>query len=148
MFDKTTHDRRGFFKILGLSASAAALASCRRAPVENIIPFLVQPEEITPGVAVWYASTCGACPASCGLLVKTRDGRPIKVEGNDLHPVSKGGVCAIGQASVLTLYDAARAHEPVSSGQPVKWRDLDRTVRDGLRRIAASGRAIRLVTPP
>ena len=109
MAENMKYSRRGFFKTMGLSASAAALASCSRVPVQKIIPFLIQPEDITPGVAVWYASTCGACPASCGLLVKTRDGRPIKVEGNELHEVSKGGVCAIGQASVLTLYDAARA---------------------------------------
>jgi molybdopterin-containing oxidoreductase family iron-sulfur binding subunit len=80
--------------------------------------------------------------------VKTRDGRPIKVEGNALHPVSHGGVCAIGQASVLTLYDAERAQGPVSLGKPVKWRDLDRVVREGLRRLSAAGRAIRLMTPP
>lgn len=148
MEDRMTQSRRGFFKVMGLSAAAATLASCQRTPVQNIIPFLVQPEDVRPGVAVWYASTCGACPASCGLLVKTRDGRPIKVEGNGLHPVSNGGVCATGQASVLTLYDAARAQQPVSLGQPAKWRDLDRAVRDGLRRLSASGRAIRLVTPP
>src|SRR3990170_2783033 len=115
--DTPAFTRRDFFKMMGLSASAAAMA-CGRAPVNKIIPFLVQPEEITPGVPVWYASTCGACPAACGLLVKTRDGRPIKVEGNELHPVSKGGVCAVGQASVLTLYDASRARGPLSSGKP------------------------------
>ncbi|MBI4473923.1 MAG: 4Fe-4S dicluster domain-containing protein [Acidobacteria bacterium] len=148
MADETIYSRRGFFKTMGLSVSAAALASCKRIPVHQIIPFLVQPDDIRPGVAMWYASTCGACPAACGLLVKTRDGRPIKIEGNELHPVSKGGVCAIGQASVLTLYDAARSHEPLSKGSPVKWRDLDRTVRNGLRQLASTERAIRLVTPP
>ena len=147
MAQKTNFNRRGFFKMMGLSATAAATA-CSRAPVNKIIPFLVQPEEITPGVAVSYASTCGACPASCGLLVKTRDGRPIKIEGNELHPVSRGGVCAIGQASVLTLYDASRARGPMSSGKPTTWRELDTTVRNGLRGIAAANRAIRLVTPP
>ena len=147
MAENTNYNRRGFFKMMGLSASAAA-AACSRAPVNKIIPFLIQPEEITPGVAVSYASTCGACPASCGLLVKTRDGRPIKIEGNELHPVSRGGVCAIGQASVLTLYDASRARGPMSLGKPTTWRDLDLTVRNGLRRIAAANRAIRLVTPP
>ncbi len=147
MAEKTNYKRRNFFKMMGLSASAAAMA-CQRAPVNKIIPFLVQPEEITPGVPVSYASTCGACPASCGLLVKTRDGRPIKIEGNELHPVSGGGVCAVGQASVLTLYDASRARGPLSSGKPTKWSDLDRTVRNGLRGIGEANRAIRLVTPP
>ncbi len=148
MAEEKTFSRRGFFKVMGLSATAATLASCQRRPLQNIIPFLKQPEDFRAGEAVWYASTCGACSASCGLLVKTRDGRPIKIEGNDLHPVSKGGVCAIGQASILSLYDAARSPKPVSLGKPTSWTDMDRTMRGGLRRLGEAGRAIRLVTPP
>src|SRR5207244_9937609 len=81
--------RRDFFKVMGLSATAA-MAACRRAPEQNIYPYTRKPDGITPGVATWYATACGACAARCGLLVKTRDGRPIKVEGNPTHPVSRG----------------------------------------------------------
>ena len=74
-------DRRNFLKLVGASAGAAAAAGCSD-HVEKLIPYVVQPEEITPGNAVVYASTCRECPAACGLHVSTREGRPIKLEGN------------------------------------------------------------------
>src|SRR5450830_890373 len=102
--------RRGFLTALGLGA--ASLAACRRAPVRHALPYLVPLEEITPGVPVRYASTCLACPASCGLLVTVLDGRPVKLEGNPEHPLSGGGLCARGQADVRALYDASRLQKP------------------------------------
>ena len=73
--------RREFLKLLGAGAAFAA-AGCARKPVEKILPYVKAPEELTPGVPVYFASTCGECPAACGVLVKTREGRPIKLEGN------------------------------------------------------------------
>ncbi len=147
MAEATDFTRRNFFKTMGLSMSAVTLA-CSRAPVEQVVPFLVQPEALVPGVALWYASTCGACPAACGILAKTRDGRPIKIEGNPEHPASRGGLCAAGQAAVLGVYDASRARGPVTGGQPTSWRDMDGVLRQGFRRLSEAGRGIRLVTPP
>ncbi|MBI3071394.1 MAG: [Fe-S]-binding protein [Deltaproteobacteria bacterium] len=141
-------NRRSFFKIMGLSTAAVAAAGCKRAPVAKIVPYLTKPEEVTPGEALWYASTCGACSAACGILLKTRDGRPIKVEGNEKHPASRGGVCAMGQASVLSLYDAARARGPLAAGKATTWAELDAAVKAGFARAAASGKSIRVVTPP
>src|SRR5262245_43820442 len=71
-------DRRQFLKLVGTSAGAAAAAGCSD-PVEKLIPYVVQPEEITPGLPVIYASTCQECSAGCGLHVRTREGRPIKL---------------------------------------------------------------------
>ena len=71
-------DRREFLKIVGLSAGAAAAAGCSD-PAEKLIPYVIQPETITPGIAVEYASTCLECSSGCGLHVKTREGRPIKL---------------------------------------------------------------------
>ena len=68
----------------------------------------MQPEELTPGRASWYATLCRGCGAGCGVLAKSRDGRPIKLEGNAQHPLARGGLCAAGQAGVLTLYDSLR----------------------------------------
>ena len=85
-------DRRDFLKLVGLCAGGAAAAGCSD-HVEKLIPYVVQPEEITPGSAVDYASTCLECPAACGLHVRTREGRPIKLEGNPEHPVNRG--CAL-----------------------------------------------------
>ncbi|XXF79904.1 TAT-variant-translocated molybdopterin oxidoreductase [Myxococcaceae bacterium GXIMD 01537] len=138
--------RRDFFKVMGLSA-AAAMAACQRAPVQKVIPYVSKPDEVTPGVALWYASTCGACSARCGVLLKTRDGRPIKVEGNDEHPLSRGGVCATGQASVLSLYDAQRARFPSSGGKRMEWAELDKAVAQGLTHAREEGKAIRVVLP-
>jgi MoCo/4Fe-4S cofactor protein with predicted Tat translocation signal len=138
--------RRDFFKVMGLSATAAMVA-CQRAPVQKVIPYVARPDEVTPGLALWYASTCNGCSAQCGLLLKTRDGRPIKVEGNDEHPVSRGGVCAVGQASVLSLYDASRARFPTLARQRTAWAALDGQVTQGLRKAAEAGKAIRVVLP-
>jgi len=138
--------RRDFFKVMGLSATAA-MAACRRAPEQNIFPFSRKPDEIVPGVASWYATACGACPARCGLLVKTRDGRPIKVEGNPSHPVSRGAVCAVGQAGILTLYDDDRARGPRLAGAPASWADVDAAVARALASADESGRPVRVVVP-
>ncbi|QDE99288.1 TAT-variant-translocated molybdopterin oxidoreductase [Myxococcus xanthus] len=140
------NSRRDFFKLMGLSA-AAAMVACQRAPVQQIIPYVARPDEVTPGLALWYASTCNGCSARCGLLLKTRDGRPIKVEGNDEHPVSRGGVCAVGQASVLSLYDASRARYPTRGATRVSWTDLDADVTQALRKATEAGKGIRVVLP-
>ena len=140
------NSRRDFFKVMGLSA-AAAMVACNRAPVQKVIPYVARPDEVTPGLSLWYASTCNGCSAQCGLLLKTRDGRPIKVEGNDEHPVSKGGVCAVGQASVLSLYDASRARFPALACQRTPWAQLDGAVTQGLRKASEEGLAIRVVLP-
>ena len=92
-------DRRGFLKLVGTSAGAAAAAGCSELP-EKLIPYVIQPEEITPGLAVIYASTCSECSVGCGLHVRTREGRPVKLEGNPDHPINRGALCARGQASI------------------------------------------------
>src|SRR5262252_8233094 len=83
--------RRTFLEVLGYSSVALALSGCR-APQQKIVPYLKQPVEFTPGVASWFASVCGGCSSACGTLVKVRDGRPIKLEGNPDHPFSQGGL--------------------------------------------------------
>src|SRR4029450_3816244 len=81
-------DRRSFLKLAGVSAGAAAAAGCSD-HVEKLIPYVVQPGRLTPGNPVWYASTCRECAVGCGVHVKTREGRPIKLEGNPDHPANK-----------------------------------------------------------
>jgi molybdopterin-containing oxidoreductase family iron-sulfur binding subunit len=105
-------DRRDFLKVVGLSAGAAAATACSD-PVETIIPYLNQPEEIVPGIPTYYASTCRECPSACGIQVKTREGRPIKVDGNPEDPISKGALCMRGQASLARTYDASRLRGPL-----------------------------------
>jgi MoCo/4Fe-4S cofactor protein with predicted Tat translocation signal len=108
--------RRGFLRAAGFAFAGAAVSGGARTPVPKAIPYLVQPEAITPGRAYYYASTCGGCSAGCGLLVKDRDGRPIKLEGSPDHPVSHGGLCAVGQASISKAVQPMLAAERPPDG--------------------------------
>ena len=138
--------RRDFLKALGFGVSAVAVAACNEAPVRKAIPYLVKPEEITPGVPNYYASTCAACSTGCGVVVKTREGRPIFVEGNEQSPISQGGVCAVGHASVLSLYDSSKLKNPMVKGSSTTWADLDKFVIENLEASAAAGKEITVLT--
>ncbi|MBX7206382.1 MAG: TAT-variant-translocated molybdopterin oxidoreductase [Bacteroidia bacterium] len=135
-------NRRDFLKFFGFSVSAVALAACNNAPIKNAIPYVVKPEEITPGIPNYYASSCGACSAGCSILVKTREGRPVKIEGNEDSPVFKGGVCASGHASLLNLYDIERLKNAFVGGKESSWDTLDKEVKAGL----AAAKNIRIVS--
>src|SRR6478609_2645711 len=113
--------RRDFLKAVGFGVGAVTLAACQRVPVHKSIPYLVKPEEITPGVANYYTSTY----EGNAILVKTREGRPIKIEGNPNDLLSKGGLSAQAQASVLELYDNTRVKEPMVNGSETGWSQLD-----------------------
>lgn len=139
--------RRSFLKAAGFTATAAAVAAgCSHAPVEKAIPYLIQPEEIVPGVSYFYATTCGGCSAACGVLAKNRDGRPVKLEGNPDHPLSRGGLCVVGQASLLGLYDSHRLKGPAIDGRESSWAEVDRQIQAHLQAIRESNGAVRLVT--
>src|SRR6476469_5835438 len=123
--------RRDFLALMGFTLAAAGLSGCR-APVQNAIPLLVGSDEIIPGVANWYATTCRGCASSCSLLVKQRDGRPIKIEGNAESALFGGGTCATGQATVLSLYDDARLRGPLWLGRAAAWQEIDKRILDSL----------------
>lgn len=105
-------DRRKFLQ-WSTAAMALASAACARKHLHYLVPYAQQPPEIIPGMPNFYATTCQECTSSCGLVVKTRDGRPIKVEGNPEHPMNRGRVCARGQATFLNLYDPDRLPHPI-----------------------------------
>jgi anaerobic selenocysteine-containing dehydrogenase/Fe-S-cluster-containing dehydrogenase component len=122
-------DRRRFLTVLGVSgAGAAVLSGCSTDRVQKLIPYLVQSEDQVPGVPTWYASTCTECAAGCGLHVKTREGRAIKLEGNPEHPVNRGKLCSRGQASLQGLYNPGRLKGPMARTttgefQSISWDD-------------------------
>src|SRR5437016_421497 len=124
--------RRDFLALMGFTLAAASLSGCR-APVQNAIPLLVGSDQIIPGVSNFYATTCRGCASSCSLLVKQRDGRPIKVEGNAESTLFGGGTCATGQATVLSLYDDARLRGPFWRGEPTNWDEIDKQVVQALK---------------
>jgi molybdopterin-containing oxidoreductase family iron-sulfur binding subunit len=119
-------ERRDFLKALGL-VGATSLAGCNGAPLQNLYSYLTPDESMVPGVAYWYATVCRACPAGCGILVRTREGRPVKLEGNPGHPVNRGALCARGQAFVQGLYGRHRiAHPLIREDDGLKevcWKD-------------------------
>src|SRR5687768_4042115 len=110
----STVSRRKFLTVLGATgASAAAAAGCAE-PAEKLIPFLVPIEDQIPGVATWYATTCRECSAGCGLHVRVREGRAVKIEGNPENPINQGKLCARGQAGLQGLYNADRVRGPMA----------------------------------
>jgi molybdopterin-containing oxidoreductase family iron-sulfur binding subunit len=127
------HTRRGFLKAAGFAFAGAALTGCSRAPAEKAMPYLSQPEGLVAGRSQYYASTCAGCSAGCGLLVKVRDGRPIKLEGNPEQAIGRGATCAVGQASILGLYDSMRLKQPLAGGKPSTWAEVDAAIRSRLR---------------
>ena len=152
--------RRTFLKVLGNTAPAAAIAACAPGSTERIIPYVIPPEDVIPGVATWYATVCGECPAGCGMVVRTREGRAVKVEGNAKHPINRGSLCVRGQASLQGLYNPDRFTGPqrkrithAEAGQsvlePIEWQTAQQVFVDQLRAIEADGRAnrIAIITP-
>src|SRR5512136_2417325 len=103
--------RRSFLKALGLTGTAA-VTGCSSESARRLIPYIIPPEDVIPGEAAWYATTCRECPAGCGILAKNRDGHVIKVEGNPLPPVNQGRLSARGQASLQGLYNPDRIKGP------------------------------------
>ncbi len=135
--------RRDFLKASGFLFAGAAIG-CSRGPAPQAIPLLAGTPEMVPGRSSWYASTCGACSSGCGAVVRSRDGRPLKLEGNELHGLSQGGLCAVGQASLLEFYDSQRLRQPLLHGESAQWQAVDAAIEGALN--AAGGRAVRLLS--
>ncbi|MBG0861188.1 MAG: 4Fe-4S dicluster domain-containing protein [Bacteroidales bacterium] len=138
--------RRDFLKLCGYSFALAALSSCR-SKISKAIPYVIAPNEITPGDALYYSSSYVNGSDYCSIIVKTRDGRPIKIEGNPRSSMTRGGTNARVQASVLDLYDMERFKEPISNGVPVSWDEADGEITARLKKISYDHGSIVLLTP-
>ncbi len=138
-------DRRRFLTVLGATGGGAAIMSgCSTENVEKLIPYLVPPEDQIPGLATYYATTCRECSSGCGLHVRVREGRAVKVEGNPNTPVNRGKLCARGQASLQGLYNPDRVRGPMarSAGggfEPIPWDDAIQRIVDRLGGTAGEG---------
>ena len=150
--------RRKFLGLLGASAALAAAGCSNYRDKGEVIPYNKKPEEVILGIPNYYASTCTGCNSACGILIKTREGRPIKVDGNPDHPVNKGKICTKGQASTLNMYDPDRLREPLfssgrihppdplQSGNAVSWQEVDDKIINELKSASASGKSIAVIT--
>lgn len=125
----TEMSRRSFLKVLG-AASAVGAAGCADNKTQSVFPYAKPENEQIPGVALWYRSTCRECSAGCGIQVRTREGRAVKIEGNPEHPINKGGLCGLGQSALQSLYDPDRVRQPlervgtnqgVAEWKPISW---------------------------
>ncbi|MDN5349431.1 MAG: hypothetical protein PWQ54_827 [Bacteroidales bacterium] len=137
--ESTTASRRDFLKVFGFTIASAAIASSCEQPVRKAIPLLIQPDEIVPGKASYYASTFFDGIDYCPVVVKVRDGRPIKIEGNKASSLTHGGTNARTQAAVLGLYDNSRYREPQSGGNATSWQEVDRAIISQLNAIKNKG---------
>lgn len=137
-------NRRDFLKYVGFSTAAASLAACE-GPVTKSIPYVVKPDYIIPGVANFYATTIADGYDFASILVKTREGRPIKIE-NNLDAKVGGTANARVQASVLSLYDSTRLQGPTFDREPVAWGDVDAAVKAKLNALKGSSKKIALLT--
>ncbi len=138
--------RRTFLKALGATFAMAFTTACARAPIRKAVPYLIKPEGVVPGKSTYFASTCKSCSAQCGVVVKSHDGRPIKIEGNPDHVQSLGGLCAVGQASIFNLYDSNRLKEPMALGKKVSLDELDVQVKAALEKVKQNNKPVYIVT--
>jgi molybdopterin-containing oxidoreductase family iron-sulfur binding subunit len=120
---KDGYSRRNFLQIMGASVALAGMAACRK-PVQKLLPYHEQPEEMVPGNPLTYASSIPFQDAGMGILVTTNEGRPTKIEGNPSHPGSRGASNVFHQASILDLYDVNRSHNPREDGNSSSWDDF------------------------
>lgn len=132
--------RRRFLQGLGATTALGATA-CANPVEQNILPNVKGIPEMVPGVAVWYSSTCTECSTGCGIRVRTREGRAVKIEGNPNSPVNKGSLCALGQASLQSLYDPDRIRTPLKKVrnsptgpvfEPTTWDEVFGKINDAV----------------
>jgi MoCo/4Fe-4S cofactor protein with predicted Tat translocation signal len=136
--------RRDFLKYIGFSTAAAALAASCEVPVRKAVPFLNKRDDIIAGISNYYASTYVSDGDVIPVVVKQREGRPIKIEGNTLSPLTEGGTSAQAQASVLDLYDTSRLRYPIAGGKEATFEVIDKMIADDL--AALAGKPLVLLT--
>ena len=140
--------RRGFLRVMGASMALAGMTGCVRLPLEPIVPYVRQPEDVVPGRPQFYATAMTLGGYASPLLVESHLGRPTKIEGNDRHPASLGGTDIFAQAHVLGLYDPDRSQSVMSMGDQQSWQALLTALHGPLTaQKALQGAGIRILTP-
>ena len=140
--------RRGFLRVMGASMALAGMTGCVRLPLEPIVPYVRQPEDVVPGRPQFYATSITLGGYASPLLVESHLGRPTKIEGNERHPASLGGTDIFAQASILGLYDPDRSQSVVSLGDQRSWQSFVGAIRGPLiAQKALQGAGIRILTP-
>jgi MoCo/4Fe-4S cofactor protein with predicted Tat translocation signal len=140
-------DRRHFLKLMGASLALAGLTACTKQPVERIVPYVRQSEQIVPGKPLYYATAMTMGGYAVGLLAESHEGHPTKIEGNREHPISLGASNVFHQASLLDLYDPERSQAVLNGGQISSWEAFLSALHDALEMQAArNGAGVRILT--
>jgi molybdopterin-containing oxidoreductase family iron-sulfur binding subunit len=139
--------RRGFLQLMGASLAMAGMTGCTRLPLEEIVPYVRQPEQVIPGRPMFYATAFTLGGYAQPLLVESHLGRPTKIEGNPLHPASLGATDLFAQASILAMYDPDRAQSVTHLGDMASWSEFAKQLRGPLVvQKALQGAGIRILT--
>src|SRR5437867_246765 len=139
--------RRGFLKLMGASLALAGMSGCTKMPLEPIVPYVKQPEEVVPGRPMFYATAFTLGGYATPILVESHLGRPTKIEGNPEHPVRLGGTDVFAQASLLGLYDPDRSQTITYLGDVRSWSALVEAIRGPLNvQKTLQGAGIRILT--
>ena len=148
---KTNISRRNFLKVSALGGASMVIAGCPD-PIEKLIPLQQPPYDYVSGVSTHFATTCQECSAACGLIVRTREGRAIKAEGNPGHPVNEGRICLQGQSALQGLYSPSRAVAPVAGRgegrRAVTWEEGKKLLADKLKELQEQQGGILYLGPP
>ncbi len=139
--------RRNFLKLMGASIALAGVTACTRQPLEKIVPYVRQPEELIPGRPLFFATAMTLGGVATGLLVESHEGRPTKIEGNPLHPSSLGATDVFAQAAILSLYDPDRSQTLMNLGDIRPWSAFLGAIRAALNAQAPlRGAGLRILT--
>ncbi|MEQ8908306.1 MAG: TAT-variant-translocated molybdopterin oxidoreductase [Vicingaceae bacterium] len=145
LLESSKTSRRDFLKYLGFGVTAASLAACET-PVNKVIPYVVKTDKINPGIANYFATAYADGNDYAEIVVKTREGRPIRIDGNKKSPLTKGGVNARINSSVLSLYDGKRFKAPQIDGGEVSWSTFNKQLKADLDAAVKGGKKVRIVT--
>ena len=139
--------RRNFLKLMSASLALAGLTACTRQPIEAIVPYVKQPEEIVPGKPLFFATAMEHDGFATGLLVESHEGHPTKIEGNPDHPASLGATSVFDQAAILNLYDPDRSQSVLNAGNISTWGSFLGAINSALEaQQQGHGKGLRILT--
>jgi len=148
---KNSISRRNFLKMSALGGATVVAAGCSD-PIEKLIPLQTPPYDYVSGASTHFATTCRECSAACGLIVRTREGRAIKAEGNPRHPINEGRICLQGQSVLQGLYSPARAISPIAVTNErrhgVSWKQAKEQLVNKLKELKSKEGGILYIGPP
>ncbi|HEV2693569.1 MAG TPA: TAT-variant-translocated molybdopterin oxidoreductase [Verrucomicrobiae bacterium] len=140
-------NRRDFLKLMAASMALASLPACTRQPIEKIVPYVKQPEELVPGNPLFYATAMTLGGFASGLMIESHEGHPTKIEGNPGHPSSLGATNVLQQAALLDLYDPDRSQTVLNHGQPSTWESFATAFQAQMQSVQANhGRGVHILT--